>query len=303
MYKVIPFLRLIRWPNLLMTGIGIISIWYFLIYHLHQPSILKVNFVGILLLAISFIFIMAAGYIVNDIYDIEIDAINKPGKQIIGNYFTINQGWHHYIILNLCGLVVSICAAILYDRTLLLAFLPVGITSLYIYSKWLKKSAPWGNMLISVLCMLALWMPAFGEWQLLQADPILFKKFLICSLIAGICMFMREIVKSQEDITGDCIYQVRTLPLVWGMDTVNGLMSALNLITILFIFFILYYFNIPIFMSLILITAMAIPLILFQILLLLTSTRANYSLQSKILKLIMASGMIVLPWALSNFRS
>ena len=87
MHKISSTLKLVRWPNLVMTGAGIISIWYFLIYGTHQSNNLEVDFRGIIMLSISIIFIMGAGYIVNDIFDEKIDGINKPSNQIIGVHY------------------------------------------------------------------------------------------------------------------------------------------------------------------------------------------------------------------------
>lgn len=303
MHKLNSTLKLVRWPNLVMTGAGIISIWYFLIYGTHPSNNLEVDFRGIIMLSISIIFIMGAGYIVNDIFDEKIDGINKPSNQIIGVHYSIKQGWRAYFILNLFGIAMSIFAAILYRKTSLLLFLPIGVMALFAYSKWLKKRAPWGNLLISVLCALVLWMPAFGEWELVSADNELIYKFFSCSLIAGTCMLMREIVKSQQDFKGDMLYHARTLPVILGMSKVHQLMGVLNFLAIAILVAIIYYFSISALLTLLVLFTMVFPLIAMQLVSIFRPNALPYTLQSKILKIIMASGMIILPWALSNFRS
>lgn len=286
-----------------MTGVGIISIWYFLIYGTYPSNNLAVDFRGIILLSLSIILIMAAGYIVNDIFDVKIDSINKPANQIIDVHYTIQQGWRAYLILNLFGIAISMYAAILYRKTSLLLFLPIGIISLFVYSRWLKKRAPWGNLLISILCAIVLWMPAFGEWELVSADFHLITKFFSCSLIAAICMLMREIVKSQEDYKGDLLYHARTLPVMLGMSRVNQIVVILNFLTLTILTTVIYSFSISVLMKLLVFFTMLGPLVTIQLISIFKSNDLDYSLQSKILKIIMAGGMIILPWALSNFRA
>jgi len=287
---------MVRWPNLLMTGIGVISIWYFQIFHFTHGQSIHVDFSGILLLSLALIMIMGAGYIVNDIFDVEIDMINKPSKISIGKYYTTKEGWYSYFILNFIGIAISIYAAYTYRKTSLLLFLPIGISMLYIYSKWLKKRAPWGNILISALCALVLWLPAFGEWDLVIGNTILFNNFFACSLVGGFCMLMRELVKSQEDFNGDKLHDIRTLPVILGMDTVRKILIVLNLIIISFITCILFYFDVPMLSTLVIFILLVLPLLALHLIFTLKILSTRYTEQSKIVKLIMAAGMMILPW-------
>src|SRR5438046_1643334 len=91
----ISFLRLIRFPNLLIIAGTQLLIRYCLIMpayilqfnraHIFPTYLSKIGF-GILML--STLLIAAAGYIINDVYDTGIDAVNKPGKNLIGKEFS-----------------------------------------------------------------------------------------------------------------------------------------------------------------------------------------------------------------------
>src|SRR5450755_3129811 len=81
---VTAFFRLIRWPNLLFIALTQ-SLFYFCIlipsfYQGHPvlENILKPRYFA--LLSLSSILIAAAGYIINDYFDLHIDRINKPEK-------------------------------------------------------------------------------------------------------------------------------------------------------------------------------------------------------------------------------
>ena len=74
--KINSFLNLIRFKNLFITSLIQIFIKFFLIdYYLENSALSNLHFTIYLFSLLS---IIAAGYIINDIYDEEIDKINKP---------------------------------------------------------------------------------------------------------------------------------------------------------------------------------------------------------------------------------
>ena len=75
------FLKLIRLKNLLIIALTQIVIKYFLIEaYIAEPSLTYFSFSFYL---IALILIVASGYIINDIYDVETDKINKSETRII----------------------------------------------------------------------------------------------------------------------------------------------------------------------------------------------------------------------------
>ena len=81
MSKFNSLLKLIRFRNLLIIILTqvLIKYWFIEIY-LNNSSLSNTNFTIYLFALIS---IVASGYIINDIYDVEIDNINKPKRKII----------------------------------------------------------------------------------------------------------------------------------------------------------------------------------------------------------------------------
>src|ERR1700722_9395935 len=81
-------LRLIRWKNLLIIFLTQFLAWRCII----TPQIFGLNSglsfffstVNFLFLSLSTVLIAAAGYIINDYFDIKIDTINKPEKVVLG---------------------------------------------------------------------------------------------------------------------------------------------------------------------------------------------------------------------------
>jgi len=82
MRNMIKFFNLIRWKNLALIILVQALIKYALFESFNiQLSLSDFQFI---LLVLATVFIAAAGNIINDIYDIETDLVNKPEKVIVG---------------------------------------------------------------------------------------------------------------------------------------------------------------------------------------------------------------------------
>src|SRR4051812_9722118 len=57
-----------------------------------------------LLLVLATLFVAAGGYVINDIFDADIDAVNRPEKQIVGKSISDTAAYNLYKIL--CGAAV-----------------------------------------------------------------------------------------------------------------------------------------------------------------------------------------------------
>ena len=87
MNKFISFLKLIRFNNLLIIILTQIVIKIFLIdAYLNSSALSILQFCLYLLALIS---VVAGGYIINDIYDVEIDKINKASTRIINKKISV----------------------------------------------------------------------------------------------------------------------------------------------------------------------------------------------------------------------
>ena len=98
----IHFLNLIRWKNLLMIALVQILIKYALLLPFYESHgvITTLSPLAFFLLVIATVCIAAGGYVINDIYDVEADKINKPSKVIINTHITEKIALRLFIILN-----------------------------------------------------------------------------------------------------------------------------------------------------------------------------------------------------------
>ncbi len=79
------FIRLIRWPNLLFIALTQFLFVYCVIKPVFANSTILPNVHGwnFVLICLSSVFIAAAGYIINDYFDLNIDQVNKPQKLVV----------------------------------------------------------------------------------------------------------------------------------------------------------------------------------------------------------------------------
>lgn len=227
MYK--AFLKLVRWPNLVFIIITQVLFSYAIIQPAFQQAQLKPNIHGLyfILLVIASVFIAAAGYIINDYFDINIDSINKPEKLIVDKI--INRRWvlAWHLVLSLIGVGIGFYI----DRktgVMMLGFANmISVVLLFFYSISLKKKLLIGNILISILSawvvLVITWCESRFYINALKSDIVidLNKITRLTFLYAGfafIISLIREVIKDLEDMEGDRRYGCKTMPIVWGIN-------------------------------------------------------------------------------------
>lgn len=62
----------------------------------------------LLLLSTATVFIAAAGYIINDYYDVKIDYINKPDRVVIGKSITRRYAIMFHVVLSILGILIGL---------------------------------------------------------------------------------------------------------------------------------------------------------------------------------------------------
>lgn len=223
------FLRLIRVVNLLFIAITQVLFQYFIVVPLFSfrevsPALPVKHFI---LLCLSSVLIAAAGYIINDYFDLNIDRINKPGKivveRIIKRRWAILLHWIFSFSGVLLGFYVGYRAGAFW-----LGFANLGcVVALWLYSTTFKKKLLSGNIIISLLtAWVVLVIGLMTNYRMVtepevygltNASRLLRFTFLYAGF-AFIINLVREIVKDIEDMPGDQKYGCRTMPIVWGVQ-------------------------------------------------------------------------------------
>ena len=99
----ISFLKLIRYKNLLMVLLTLVLTKYAII----DSLISTISDFQFILLVISILYITAGGYVINDVFDIEADKINKPSKVYIGLSISKKKALVSYFMLTIIGLIIG----------------------------------------------------------------------------------------------------------------------------------------------------------------------------------------------------
>ena len=100
----ISFLKLIRYKNLLMVLLTMVLTKYALIRSLLD----LITHFDFAIIVLSVLLITSGGYIINDIYDVSIDKINKPQKVYVGNSISFKNAWISYFTLTIVGVLLGI---------------------------------------------------------------------------------------------------------------------------------------------------------------------------------------------------
>ncbi len=256
---------------------------------------------GIVVLILATLCIAAAGNIINDIYDVETDFINKPDKLVIGASISEKTAYNLFIFLNVVGVVLGYYVSYSVDKSEFFAMFVVISLLLYIYATYLKRTLIIGNIVVSVLVALSILI--VGIFELLpgitaynqQTQITFFKMVLDYAIFAFSINLLREIAKDLEDIDGDYKANMNTLPIVIGRERATHMLFVLSLIPLLAIAIYtintLYKNQIAVGYFLIFIIG---PLLYLSIKIFSAKTKKNYRHISNILKLIMFFGMLSL---------
>lgn len=208
------FLRLVRVRNLLIVVLTQFLARIALVGPREQWLRLIVD-PTIWLLSFSTICIAAAGYIINDYFDIKIDLVNKPERVVIGRYLKRRVAMGTHQVLNFVGCVIG-----LYLSKWVFVVDVLSAALLWFYSANLKRQPLVGNIVISLLTAFSLIVLAVYYRQ--NADML-----LIYALFSFGITLVREIIKDMQDIRGDARFGCRTLPIVWGLRRTKYLLYVL----------------------------------------------------------------------------
>ncbi len=231
MKSVSSFFRLIRWPNLVFIAITQGLFYYCIILpslpasYCQLPHHLTITL--FVLLVTASVFIAAAGYIINDYFDINIDQVNKPGKMVVEK--VIPRRWAILLHFVISTIGVAISWYVSYKTTWIIVLANIGCTLLlWFYSTTFKRKLLSGNIIISSLTAWTVIVLYFAvnttylntlsqATEIIVAMKRIFKFGALYAGFAFILSLIREVVKDIEDREGDAKYNCKTLPIEWGV--------------------------------------------------------------------------------------
>ena len=293
------YLKLVRLPNLLMIALTMIFVKYGLIAKAEfSTALTNIDF---MLLVLSTLCIAAGGNIINDIYDIDIDRINKPNKILIGKKISSKAAHRLFFALNIIGVGIGFYLSNSIGKPALAAIFVFISLLLFIYSSYLKSVLLIGNILISILvAMSIIIINAFDlvpiSTGIIDSPSTSLPKVMNIvthyAIFALVLNFIREIVKDLQDINGDKNGGMNTLPIAVGRNRATMFVFTLGVFTIAGIIYYMYVYlyndQLIILYFLIMIIA---PLLYFCVKAWGAESTKDYAFLSKILKVVMLLGM------------
>ncbi|MGB3344044.1 MAG: geranylgeranylglycerol-phosphate geranylgeranyltransferase [Aequorivita sp.] len=294
------YLHIIRYQNLLFIALAQVLIKYALFQPMGVASGLT-DF-EFFLLVLATLCIAAGGYVINDVYDVIVDTINKPEKVLIGKKISETIAYRLFIIFNVAGVLIGFYLSNSIGKPGFSALFIIFSALLYLYASYLKGIVLIGNLLVSVLVAMSLiiiavfdLLPAITpENQSIQAAA--FRIVLYYALFAFFINFIREIVKDLQDINGDKKLDLQTLPIVLGRKRTTSIVFALGVLLVLGIVFYMYahLYNYQT-VLLYFLFALVAPLLYFCVTAWDAKSKKEYAFLSRLLKLIMFLGICSIP--------
>jgi len=265
-------LRLTRFGNLLIIGFAQTATAFFLVgSHTWQTF-------SLWLLSNSTIIIAAAGYIINDYYDIKIDYINKPERVVIGKIIPRRFAILFHTLFSVSGIAIGFYLS--WQIGVIHFF---SAFMLWLYSNSLKRLPLIGNVVIAFLTSLSVFIIAVYY-------KTNFNLILIYALFAFFISLVREVVKDMEDLKGDITFGCKTLPILWGIRKTKFFLYTVLVVFVLIVLVLDSYFTIlP---SVYFMSFLFLPLAWFALRLHRADTVKDFRWLSNLSKMIMLLGII-----------
>lgn len=201
-----------RWPNLVIVA-GVQILIYFTLIR-NDASAMGVG--EMLLLTLITILIAGGGYVINDYYDHEMDAINRPGQRVAGNEWTLKEVLQCYRYVVAIGGVLSTVLAVLLGLLPFLLLYPIAVLALWAYSRALKCLPVIGNIWVASFCAGVVLILPFPDWVSGHSEAVS-PDILYYAAFAFLVTWLREIVKDIEDKDGDTALGCKTLVVRFGV--------------------------------------------------------------------------------------
>jgi 4-hydroxybenzoate polyprenyltransferase len=266
------FLRLTRAWNLVI----IVLAQYFTAYFLAKADIF--HDVALFLLSLSTVLIAAGGYVINDYYDVKIDAINNPDRVVVGRTIHRRFVMLLHIALSMAGVVTGLMVS--WKLAVVNIF---SVAVLWFYSNLLKRQPFIGNFTVALLTGASIGIIIF----LHHTNSVL---IAIYALFSFFMTLVREIIKDMEDLKGDNTYGCKTLPIVWGIrKTKVALYTIISVFSVAVVLINYQYVKLPMIYFVML---LFVPLAWMVMRLARADTKKDYGWLSSFCKVIMLLGIL-----------
>ena len=209
-----------------------------------------------ILLLVSTTLIATAGYLLNDLEDMNVDSVNKPGRNIVGKKIRVHVVQILYWVFTILGVLLGTYLSYSIGKINYSLVFVFAAGFLWFYSERYQCQPLIGNIVIAFLSALTIaivWL--FYFFALIQSPEVfasvqlqfnsLNTFILIFSGFAFVASLIREVVKDVEDLKGDDRFGCRTFPVVYGIKKTKWLVISFVLLFLgLCVWCQIYFFSI-----------------------------------------------------------
>lgn len=213
-----PYFEIMRPGNAIMGAIAIILVAF----------VDKTFNIPVILAILAVFFETAAGNVINDYYDYEIDLINKPERPIPSGRISLKSGKYFSYLLFLAGTICGFIISIITNNWIPFLIVIIADIVLYLYAYKLKSTPLIGNLTVGFMTGFGF---VFGGFSINNPEIIITSMNL--GFFAFVMTTAREIVKDIEDLKGDKSAGAKTLPILIGEKKPAIIASFLIIIDII----------------------------------------------------------------------
>lgn len=278
-----PYIEILRPGNAVMGAITIVLI-----------ALIDKTFSLPIIIAMAAVFFeTAAGNVINDYFDYNIDLINKPERPIPSGRISLKNGRNYGYFLFLAGTICGFLISYLTNNWIPFGIVILADVILYLYAYKLKSTPLIGNLTVGFMTGFGF---VFGGFTI--NNPTIITTSIFLGFFAFVMTTAREIVKDIEDVEGDKADGAKTLPILIGKKT-PAILAAILIIVDCALCPLLYIWNVFGMLYLVIIAVAVILFIYSAILILKSQDETTAHKSSKILKI----GMLIafLSFALGSF--
>ena len=223
-----PYVEILRPGNAIMSAIVIILI-----------AIIDKSFnIPIIFAMLAVFFETAAGNVINDYFDYQIDLVNKPERPIPSGRISLKNGRNYAYLLFGLGTLFGFLISYLTNNWMPFFIVLLADVVLYLYAYKLKSTPLIGNLAVGFMTGFGF---VFGGFTLNNPNIIITSIYL--GFFAFVMTTARELVKDIEDIEGDKSEGAKTLPILYGKK-ITAILAFILIIIDCALCPVLYYNNI-----------------------------------------------------------
>lgn len=267
----------------------LVAAMYLTAYSIFAKDISLIHFLEewkIHLMVLAAAFTVSGGYIINNYYDLDRDAVSRPLFTFIGRYISQNFKLNVYLVMNLIATILAFSAS-----WRMALFFVVYQAMVWLYSHKLNRIIFINNLFSTLLALfpflaLLLYYNNYS-WVILSHGAFL-----------GLLVLSLDIAKDFISYRADLIYDYRTLPVNLGKKNTKIIIFILLILSELLAVYFLFYPEVGMMKWYFRFTVFAIACL--SIFLFFMKESWQYHIFHGGLKLLLGSGVISIAWIKIN---